>query len=113
MADCIESKIDIRGTGLHLRRGGSGEPMLFLHGASGVTGWIPTFQALSESHDLMVPDHPTYGLSTNPTGWTTWTAWPCFISIFLIIWTSKECTSSVTRWVAGWRWKSPCATALG
>lgn len=66
MADCIESKIDIRGTGLHLRRGGSGEPMLFLHGASGVTGWIPTFQALSESHDLMVPDHPTYGLSDEP-----------------------------------------------
>ena len=66
MADCTETKIDVRGTGIHLRRGGSGEPMLFLHGASGVAGWIPTFQALSETHDLMVPDHPTYGLSDEP-----------------------------------------------
>ena len=66
MADCTESKIDIRGTGMYLRRGGAGEPMLFLHGASGVPGWIPTFQALSETHDLMVPDHPTYGLSEEP-----------------------------------------------
>ena len=66
MADCTETKIDVRGTGIHLRRGGAGEPMLFLHGASGVAGWIPTFQALSETHDLMVPDHPTYGLSDEP-----------------------------------------------
>ena len=66
MADCTESKIDIRGTALYLRRGGSGEPMLFLHGASGVPGWIPTFKALSKTHDLMVPDHPTYGLSDEP-----------------------------------------------
>ena len=66
MADCTETKIDVRGTGIHLRRGGSGEPMLFLHGASGVAGWIPTFQALSETQDLMVPDHPTYGLSDEP-----------------------------------------------
>ena len=66
MADCTETNIDVRGTGIHLRRGGSGEPMLFLHGASGVAGWIPTFQALSETHDLMVPDHPTFGLSDEP-----------------------------------------------
>ena len=66
MADCTETKIDVRGTGIHLRRGGSGEPMLFLHGASGVAGWILTFQALSETHDLMVPDHPTFGLSDEP-----------------------------------------------
>ena len=66
MADCTESKYDVRGTGVHLRRGGSGEPMLFLHGASGVAGWLPAFQSLSETHDLMVPDHPTYGLSDEP-----------------------------------------------
>ena len=66
MADCTEKKIDIRGCAVNLRRGGSGEPMLFLHGASGVAGWIPTFQALSDSYDLMVPDHPSYGLSDQP-----------------------------------------------
>ena len=66
MADCTESKIDIRGCKVHMRRGGSGEPALFLHGASGVAGWIPAFQSLAETYDLMVPDHPTYGRSDEP-----------------------------------------------
>ena len=66
MADCAESKIDIRGCKVHMRRGGSGEPALFLHGASGVAGWIPAFQSLAETYDLMVPDHPTYGRSDEP-----------------------------------------------
>ena len=66
MADCNESKVDIRGTGIHVRRGGSGEVMLFLHGASGVAGWLPAFELLSEMYDLLVPDHPTYGLSDEP-----------------------------------------------
>jgi len=66
MADCTESQIAVRGCKIHRRRGGSGEPALFLHGASGVAGWIPAFQSLSDSYDLMVPDHPTYGLSDEP-----------------------------------------------
>lgn len=66
MTGCVESKIKVRDTSVHLRRGGSGEPMLFLHGASGVAGWIPSFDALSERYDLLVPDHPTYGLSDEP-----------------------------------------------
>ncbi|MEC7489223.1 MAG: alpha/beta hydrolase [Pseudomonadota bacterium] len=66
MTDCSESKINIRDTAIHLRRGGSGEPMLFLHGASGVAGWVPSFAALAGSYDLLVPDHPTYGLSAEP-----------------------------------------------
>jgi len=66
MADCTESKIDIRGCKIHMRRGGTGDPALFLHGAGGIPGWIPAFQSLSESLDLMVPDHPTYGLSDEP-----------------------------------------------
>lgn len=68
MADCKESKFDVRGCKVHLRRGGSGEPVLFLHGAGGVPGWVPAFQSLADSFDLLVPDHPTYGLSDHP-GW--------------------------------------------
>jgi len=66
MTGCVESKIKVRDTAVHLRRGGDGDPMLFLHGASGVAGWIPSFEALSERYDLLVPDHPTYGLSDEP-----------------------------------------------
>ncbi len=66
MADCTESKINIRGCEVLMRRGGNGETALFLHGASGVAGWIPAFQSLSDTYDLMVPDHPTYGRSDEP-----------------------------------------------
>ena len=66
MAGCTESKVDIRSCKIHMRRGGAGEPAHFLHGASGVAGWIPAFQSLSEPYDLMVPDHSTYGLSDEP-----------------------------------------------
>ena len=66
MTDYVENKVDIRGTKVHLRRSEGGDPMLFLHGASGVPGWIPTFIELSKNYDLLVPDHPTYGLSDEP-----------------------------------------------
>lgn len=66
MADCTETMIDIRGCKVNLRRGGSGAPLLFLHGAGGVPGWIPAFQTLAESFDVLVPDHPTFGLSDHP-----------------------------------------------
>lgn len=66
MARCKESSVTVRGCGVFLRRGGGGEPMLFLHGASGVPGWVPAFDGLSESFDLHVPDHPSYGRSDEP-----------------------------------------------
>ena len=66
MADCLETTFDLRGSKLHLRRGGSGEPLLFLHGASGFPGWGEAFQTLSESFDVLAPDHLSYGLSDQP-----------------------------------------------
>ena len=66
MADCTETKADIRGCKVHLRRGGAGEPLLFLHGAGGIPGWIPAFQSLSDSFDVLAPDHPRFGLSDEP-----------------------------------------------
>jgi pimeloyl-ACP methyl ester carboxylesterase len=66
MADCTESKIDIRGCKLHMRRGGKGEPLLFLHGAGGIPGWIPAFQSLADRFDVIAPDHPSFGLSDQP-----------------------------------------------
>ncbi len=66
MAQCEETTIAVRDCNVFLRRGGTGDPMLFLHGASGVPGWIPAFGTLSESFDLHVPDHPSYGRSDEP-----------------------------------------------
>lgn len=63
MTSCSESKVEVRGCGVHLRRGGSGEPLLFLHGAGGMPGWMPFLDTLSDSFDVLAPDHPTFGLS--------------------------------------------------
>lgn len=66
MAAATESAVEVTGCKVHLRRGGSGEPLLYLHGASGVPGWLPCFQDLSDSFDLLAPDHPSFGDSDTP-----------------------------------------------
>lgn len=57
------SDIDIRGCKLHLRRGGHGEPLLFLHGAQGLAGDEPGLEALAANFDVIAPDHPGFGRS--------------------------------------------------
>ena len=59
----IASDIDVRGCKLHVQREGHGEPLLFLHGAQGLTGWEPVLAALSKSFDVIAPDHPGFGRS--------------------------------------------------
>lgn len=40
-------------------RKGSGEPLLWLHGAGGMAaGWTPELEALSQKYDVIVPVHP-------------------------------------------------------
>src|ERR1700692_1568201 len=56
----------IGGTKIRMFRGGSGQPVVFLHGAAGLSVWTPFFQALSENYDVRVPEHPGFGQSDNP-----------------------------------------------
>ena len=49
-----------------MHRGGKGETMLYLHGASGACTWLPFMEGLSEHFDLIVPEHPGFGASTTP-----------------------------------------------
>jgi pimeloyl-ACP methyl ester carboxylesterase len=55
-----------RGTCVRALRGGMGSPMLFLHGAGGMPGWLPFFERLSGHHALLVPEHPCFGASDDP-----------------------------------------------
>ena len=66
MAQGSESIIEVRGCKVHVRRGGSGAPLLYLHGAGGTSAWLPPFDALSEKFDVIAPDHPAFGLSDQP-----------------------------------------------
>jgi pimeloyl-ACP methyl ester carboxylesterase len=58
--------VTILGARIHLRRAGEGPPLLFLHGAGGVPVWLPLFEKLAESFELVVPDHPGFGASDTP-----------------------------------------------
>jgi pimeloyl-ACP methyl ester carboxylesterase len=55
--------IDVRGCKLHVRRSGRGEPLLFLHGAQGLSDREPGLDALAREFDVIAPDHPGFGRS--------------------------------------------------
>lgn len=58
--------VRLNGATISYLRGGSGAPMIFLHGAGGVDGWTPYMEKLAASYDLIVPDHPGWGRSDMP-----------------------------------------------
>jgi pimeloyl-ACP methyl ester carboxylesterase len=58
--------IDVDGCRTHLRRGGKGPPLLYLHGASGAPAIMPFMEKLAERFDVLVPEHPGYGASAEP-----------------------------------------------
>lgn len=66
MASCTESTVEIDGAKIFVRRGGKGAPLLFLHGAGGLPAWLPFLERLSDSFDVIAPDHPTFGRSDEP-----------------------------------------------
>ena len=58
-----EEMISVGGIKAHTLIGGSGAPLLVLHGAGGPNGWRRWHAALAEQFTLYVPAHPGYGLS--------------------------------------------------
>jgi pimeloyl-ACP methyl ester carboxylesterase len=61
-----QSFVEVDGCRTNLRRAGSGEPLLFLHGASGAPAIMPFMEKLAQRFDVLVPEHPGYGLSDEP-----------------------------------------------
>jgi len=61
-----ESFVEVDGCRTRLRRGGSGEPLLFLHGASGAPAILPFMEQLAQRFEVLVPEHPGFGLSSEP-----------------------------------------------
>ena len=66
MAPFTESLVDAAGVRVHLRRGGSGGPLLILHGDSASpAGSAPTRRSL-EHYTVHVPSLPGFGQSSRP-----------------------------------------------
>jgi pimeloyl-ACP methyl ester carboxylesterase len=61
-----ESFVEVSGCKVRLRRGGKGEPLLFLHGASGAPVILPFMEKLAQRFDVLVTEHPGWGLSEEP-----------------------------------------------
>src|SRR5580658_11138679 len=64
-ADYSTSAVTVRGCRIRLMRGGSGDPLLYLHGASGAA-WLPFLQTLTKHFDVIAPEHPGFGESDTP-----------------------------------------------
>lgn len=58
--------VSVAGERIHLRRGGSGDPVLVLHHDIGNPGWLPFHQHLAERFDVLAPSHPGYDQSSRP-----------------------------------------------
>jgi len=61
-----ESFVTVDGCRTRMRRAGTGPTVLYLHGANGAPAIQPFMQELAKDFDLLVPEHPGFGLSDEP-----------------------------------------------
>jgi len=61
-----DTYVEVDGCRTRLRRGGAGAPLVYLHGASGAPVVMPFMEKLARRFDVLVPEHPGYGLSGEP-----------------------------------------------
>jgi pimeloyl-ACP methyl ester carboxylesterase len=66
MADHSISTMSVRDCRIQVMRGGSGSPMLFLHGGGGAGIWLPCMARLAKKFDVIAPEHPGFGASDTP-----------------------------------------------
>jgi len=62
------SLLQVRDLEVAYRRRGSGEPVVFLHGAGATRMWLPFYERLAQAVDLIAPEHPGFGDTPTP-GW--------------------------------------------
>lgn len=59
-------EVVINGARMSYREGGTGTPLLFLHGAGGAESALPFLLPFTADHRVLVPDHPGFGRSADP-----------------------------------------------
>lgn len=78
-----EEVVSAAGLEVELRRGGTGAPLLVIHGELGVPGWLDAYRDLAQSFDVIVPSLPGYGRTERAdwimgprdvAAWVTWLA---------------------------------------
>ena len=61
-----EEFVEVGGSKLHMFKGGTGEPLVLLHGDRGNAGWLGYVQALADRFTVYIPTHPGYWQSDRP-----------------------------------------------
>ena len=82
-ATFTEEFVEVAGSQIHLMKGGSGDPLLILHGAGGNPGWIRYVQELADHYTVYIPSHPGYGQSERPDWLETMNDLACFYTWFM------------------------------
>lgn len=58
-----EEFLHVRGVKIHMLKGGSGDPLLYLHSAGGEVVWLPFFEQLAQHYTVYLPAHPGFSKS--------------------------------------------------
>jgi pimeloyl-ACP methyl ester carboxylesterase len=61
-----EAMVEVAHTQLYMLRGGTGRPLLTLHGVEGHEGWLAFHDALTEQATVYAPAHPGFGQTERP-----------------------------------------------
>jgi pimeloyl-ACP methyl ester carboxylesterase len=59
-------EVTVTNAKVRLFRRGAGQPLVFLHGAGGHTGWMEFLEELSTRFEVLAPEHPGFGQSDDP-----------------------------------------------
>lgn len=82
-AGFTEEFVTVGGCKVHLLKGGSGEPLLWLHGGAGSEGWLRYAQGLAEHYTVYMPSHPGYDRSERPDWIESMFDMACFYTWFI------------------------------
>src|SRR5262245_12464766 len=77
-----EAFVNVGGTQIRLLKGGSGAPLLVLHGTEGSLGWRQYAQALAEHFTVYLPSHPGFDGSQRPVWLQSMFDLVCFYTWF-------------------------------
>lgn len=73
MSDHEVREVEVNGSAMTVQQGGSGPPLLFIHGEGGTSAWRDVHDALAESFTVCAPVLPGFGGSEVPA-WVKGTA---------------------------------------
>jgi pimeloyl-ACP methyl ester carboxylesterase len=78
-----EAFVNVGGARIRLRMGGSGAPLLVLHGTEGSLGWRRYVQVLADHFTVYMPSHPGFDGSERPVWLKSIQDLVCFYTWFL------------------------------